>query len=189
MFRYLLVSLIVHLLVYFSFFHQRTLVIEDPIVSVTLNSDQPRKAPVQKTTAQKAKAPENLATKTSPEKTQPNETPNESENTELTNNSVDSATAYESGNVSVKPKVLKQIQVSYPKPAKEARVEGAVKLSVLINELGQVREVSVLEGPGYGLNEAATDALKQFLFSPAEVEGQKVSVRIVYVYRFKLESR
>lgn len=184
MFRYLIVSLIVHLLVYFSFFHQRTLVIEDPIVSVTLDSDEPRKVP-----AQKAKDPENSAAKTPPEKTQPIESQNESANTELTNTSVDSAAAYESGNVSVKPKVLKQIQVSYPKPAKEARVEGAVKLSVLINELGQVREVSVLEGPGYGLNEAATDALKQFLFSPAEVEGQKVSVRIVYVYRFKLESR
>ncbi len=84
---------------------------------------------------------------------------------------------------------MRQIQVSYPQQAKEARIEGAVRLSVLINELGQVREVSVLEGPGYGLNEAATDALKQFQFSPAEVEGQKVSVRIVYVYRFKLESR
>ncbi len=182
--RYLIVSLLVHLLVYFSFFHQRTLVIDDPVVSVTLDSDQPRKVPVQK-----AKASENLAAKTLLEKTQPIETLNESENTDPINNSVDSAAAYESGNVSVKPKVLKQIQVSYPKQAKEARVEGAVKLSVLINELGQVREVSVLEGPGYGLNEAATDALKQFLFSPAEVEGQKVSVRIVYVYRFKLESR
>ncbi len=182
--RYLIVSLLVHLLVYFSFFHRRTLVIDDPIVSVTLDSDQPRKA-----VAQKAKAPETSAAKNSIAEQKSSELQNESESSEPSNTSVDSAAAYESGNVSVKPKVLKQIQVSYPKPAKEARVEGAVKLSVLINELGQVREVSVLEGPGYGLNEAATDALKQFLFSPAEVEGQKVSVRIVYVYRFKLESR
>ncbi len=182
--RYLIVSLLVHLLVYFSFFHQRTLVIDDPIVSVTLDSDEPRK-----TVAKKAKAPEASAAKISTAEQKPSEIQNESESSEPSNNSVDSSAAYESGNVSVKPKVLKQIQVSYPKPAKEARVEGAVKLAVLINELGQVREVSVLEGPGYGLNEAATDALKQFLFSPAEVEGQKVSVRIVYVYRFKLESR
>ena len=181
---FLILSLLLHLVVYFSFFHQKTLVIDDPIVSVTLDSAQPKQV-----TNQKANSLEASISKTSTAKPQPFEVQNDSQVSENPNTSVDSAAAYEAGNVSVKPKVMKQVEISYPQQAKEARVEGAVKLSVLINELGQVREVSVLEGPGYGLNEAATDALKQFLFSPAEVEGQKVPVRIVYVYRFKLESR
>ena len=182
--RYLVLSLFLHALIFMSFLNRRSLVIEDPIVSVTLDSsDQKQKQNAPKsaviTSLHKPKIP-SLETANDPSKSQ---------NSENTNETSSPSSAYESGNVSVKPKVMKQIQVTYPQQAKEARIEGAVRLSVLINELGQVGEVTVLDGPGFGLNEAATEALKQFLFSPAEVEGHKVPVRIVYVYRFKLESR
>jgi TonB family protein len=96
--------------------------------------------------------------------------------------------AIDGAQITLKPQVMKQFKISYPKTAKDAGIDGAVKLSVLIGQLGEVNEVTVLDGPGFGLNEAAQEALKKFIFSPAEINGEKVPVRIVYVYRFKLDN-
>jgi TonB family protein len=176
--RYLILSIFLHLLVFISFFYHRSAVIDDPIVAVSLEVKDAA-FPIQKKSVVNS-----IKSLLSNRKTFQAPSPSNANTKTLETNS-----AYEPGNVSVKPKVMKQIQVVYPQQAKEARVEGAVRLSVVINELGEVFDVKVLEGPGYGLNEAAQDALKQFIFSPAEVEGKKVPVRIVYIYRFKLESR
>ncbi len=178
---WLLLSCFLHIIVFASFLLKKQAPLEDAIVSVSLNTDLPPKV------AAKAKAAASLDSINKTAKT--NAVPiNTNENSNSTTGAEDQP-AYESGNVSVKPRVLKQVQVIYPQQAKDARIEGAVKLAVVINDDGHVRNVKILEGPGYGLNEAAELALKQFLFSPAEVLGQKVPVQIVYVYRFKLESR
>lgn len=179
---WLLLSSILHILIFASFFYKKQAPLEDAIVSVSLNTDLPPK------TAAKPKAAANSDTIKKSKMAKAEDSPSITE-TSNSSNREENQPAYESGNVSVKPRVLKQVQVIYPQLAKEARIEGAVKLSVIINDDGHVRDVKILEGPGYGLNEAAEQALKQFLFSPAEVLGQKVPVQIVYVYRFKLESR
>lgn len=156
--------------------------VNEPIESVSIDLNPAAKKPLT------AKAQNVIANQMKVTPTKPSESAAVAESaTQLT--ASPNSTAYESGNVSVKPKVKKQIQIVYPQQAKDARIEGPVKLSVVINAEGSVADVSVLEGPGYGLDEAAREALKQFEFSPAEVEGRKVPVRIVYVYRFRLESR
>lgn len=179
--RYLALSILLHLLVFVSFIYNKNTIIDDPIVAVSLDLREPVRARSAKS-VEPSQSNSNFPKSAKPESAAASN--NENAGTDQTD-----TLAYESGNVSVKPKVIKQIQVVYPQQAKAARVEGAVRLAVVINEMGRVFEVRVLEGPGYGLNEAAQDALKQFVFSPAEVEGKKVPVRIVYVYRFKLESR
>lgn len=178
---WLLLSCFLHILIFASFFFKKQVPLEDAIVSVSLNTDLPPQITA------KAKSSVNPDT-ISPNKKNQVSASSTPENSSTSNGANDQP-AYESGNVSIKPRVLKQVQVIYPQQAKEARIEGAVKLAVVINDDGHVRDVKILEGPGYGLNEAAEQALKQFLFSPAEVLGQKVPVQIVYVYRFKLESR
>ncbi|MNJ91354.1 Gram-negative bacterial tonB protein [compost metagenome] len=84
------------------------------------------------------------------------------------------------------PKVKKEVKASYPEEAKKARVDGPVNLEVLIDRKGVVREVKVLSGPGFGLNESAIEALKQFEFQPARRGDEPVAVKIRYTYRFKL---
>ena len=49
------------------------------------------------------------------------------------------------------------------------------------------REVLIVAGPGYGLNEAARDALKKFRFSPATQKGEPVRYQFVYTYTFLLD--
>jgi protein TonB len=89
--------------------------------------------------------------------------------------------------VSKMPELLEDVRVPYPPEAKKRNVEGAVLVDLLIDAAGAVREAVLVEGPGYGLNEAAVEAVKRLRFRAAEVDGQAVAVRIRYAYRFVLE--
>ena len=89
--------------------------------------------------------------------------------------------------VSRMPRLRNEVRVPYPPEAKKAGVQGAVIMDLLIDDQGRVREAKLLEGPGYGLNEAALAAVQQFTFEAAEMQGRKVAVRIRYAYRFVLE--
>lgn len=84
------------------------------------------------------------------------------------------------------PKVSKEVKASYPTEAKNAGVDGPVVLDVLIDRTGRVREVKIVSGPGFGLNESAIEALKKFEFQPAQKGAESVAVKIRYTYRFKL---
>ncbi|MGE3975942.1 MAG: energy transducer TonB [Bdellovibrionales bacterium] len=89
--------------------------------------------------------------------------------------------------VSDMPKLKSEVRIPYPTEAKQAGIQGPVVLNLLIDATGSVREVQLVQGPGYGLNEAALEALKQFKFEPAKVQNNPVAVRIRYTYRFVLE--
>lgn len=85
--------------------------------------------------------------------------------------------------------LLKDVKIPYPAEAKQANVEGAVVMDLVIDAQGKVRSVHLIRGPGYGLNEAALEAVKSFLFRPARIRDQFVAVKIRYSYRFILENR
>ena len=59
------------------------------------------------------------------------------------------------------PSVLSDVKIPYPPDAKRAGIEGTVVLQVKIDEKGNVIDVKVLSGPGYGLNEAAAAAVRR----------------------------
>lgn len=85
--------------------------------------------------------------------------------------------------------LLKDVKIPYPAEAKQANIEGAVVMDLVIDAQGKVRSVHLIRGPGYGLNEAALEAVKNFLFKPARIQDQSVAVKIRYSYRFILENR
>jgi len=86
------------------------------------------------------------------------------------------------------PSLQSEVRVPYPAEAKKGQIQGAVLMDILIDHLGNVREVKLVDGPGHGLNEAAVEAVKNFKFKPAlSQEGRSVAVRIRYAYRFILE--
>jgi protein TonB len=88
--------------------------------------------------------------------------------------------------VSQMPKLKSEVRIPYPPEAKAKNVEGVVVMDVLIDAAGKVREAKLLEGPGFGLNEAAMKAIYSFEFSPAVIDKKPVAVRIRYAYRFVL---
>jgi len=76
------------------------------------------------------------------------------------------------------PKVLKSHNPRFPIYARRRGIKGEVLLRVLISETGTVLDAEVMKcsQPGYGLEEAALDAIKKWLFIPATKEGKKVKV-------------
>jgi protein TonB len=52
---------------------------------------------------------------------------------------------------------------------------------------GEVTAVSVISGPGFGLDEAAREALRRFRFTPATRHGAQVGSTFVYTYTFELD--
>jgi protein TonB len=91
------------------------------------------------------------------------------------------------GGADTEPVPMGEVKVDYPPEAKKAEVEGNVILKVTLDPEGNVTQVVVVNGPGYGLNEAARDALKRFRFKPATKGGEPVGYTIMYTYRFLLD--
>lgn len=89
--------------------------------------------------------------------------------------------------LSTQPKLLKPLKPPYPPEARKAGIEGQVILLLKIDETGKVAAVKVLEGPGYGLNEAAAQIAWKFGFAPATVDGEAVGTEIRFTYTFVLE--
>jgi protein TonB len=90
------------------------------------------------------------------------------------------------GSADSEPQVLSEVKVPYPEEAKKGEVEGSVRLKVTLEPTGEVKEVVVLSGPGYGLNEAARAALRRFRFKPATKGGEAVGYTFIYTYTFEL---
>ncbi|WP_408889070.1 energy transducer TonB [Myxococcus faecalis] len=89
--------------------------------------------------------------------------------------------------VDSEPTVASEVKVPYPEEARRAGIEGTVTLSITIDNEGRVVSAKVLSGPGYGLNEAARDAIKRFRFKPAIKGGEAVSTEMKYSYTFLLD--
>lgn len=87
------------------------------------------------------------------------------------------------------PILISEVRIPYPETAKKAGIEGPVLMDLLIDDQGKVRQVNLIKGPGFGLNEAALEAIKNFQFRPAKIKDQSVAVKIRYTYRFVLENR
>ena len=85
------------------------------------------------------------------------------------------------------PQVATEVKIPYPEDAKRAGIEGQVVLSVRIDAAGEVLSVKVLSGPGYGLNEAAAEAVRRFKWTPATKKGEPVETEVKYTYTFLLE--
>ncbi|MGE5403202.1 MAG: TonB family protein [Ignavibacteriales bacterium] len=77
-------------------------------------------------------------------------------------------------------------KIVYPATARNARIEGEVVIRAFIDEAGNVTKTEVVKGIGYGLNEAAQNAVKQTMFRPGRQNGKPVRVQVVLPVRFKL---
>src|SRR5262245_6608294 len=84
--------------------------------------------------------------------------------------------------------VLKQkVDAVYPRAALAAGAEGTVVLELFIDAHGNVEHVHVVSSPGYGLDEAAMAAARQFQFKPATIDGAPVASQVIYEQKFAIE--
>ena len=82
------------------------------------------------------------------------------------------------------PELLKAVDPIYPEQARAQRLSADVTLRVEIAEDGSVRSAEVTRPAGNGFDEAAVAAVKQFRFSPAEVDHEPAPVQLEYTLHF-----
>jgi TonB family protein len=84
------------------------------------------------------------------------------------------------------PKLIRKVEPKYTQEAKDAKVEGAVVISVVINTSGQVSQAEVERSLEPGLDANAIDAVRQWVFEPGRLKGEPVSVRATIEVNFRL---
>jgi TonB family protein len=86
------------------------------------------------------------------------------------------------------PKPVKQVNPVYPEAARKARVQGAVILEGTIDTYGRVVEVKVLRSIPL-LDQAATEALRQWVYEPMIVDGKPQPLTFTVTIVFRLEDK
>ncbi|MCJ7486433.1 MAG: energy transducer TonB, partial [Candidatus Aminicenantes bacterium] len=84
------------------------------------------------------------------------------------------------------PKLIKEVEPVYPKIARQARVEGVVIAEATTDVYGQVIEVKVLRSIPL-LDQAAVDALKQWVYEPMVINGTPRPVTFTVTLQFTLD--
>jgi TonB family protein len=84
------------------------------------------------------------------------------------------------------PAVLERVDPRYTESARRARRQGIVVLQLRIGATGEVVTVGVLKSLGFGLDEEAERAVRQWRFAPARRNGQAVGVVYTITVRYEL---
>jgi TonB family protein len=93
---------------------------------------------------------------------------------------------FSASSVTARPQILGRPVPGYTEEARRAQIEGAIRLSVVLNANGTVSDIRVARGLGYGLDEKATEAARQLRFVPAQKDGHTVSVQVFIEFKFSL---
>jgi len=84
------------------------------------------------------------------------------------------------------PGIVRMVQPRYPSEARRLGKEGVVILKLSLDEAGTVYEVEVLQGGGFGMEEASREAIMLSRFRPATSKGRPVASQAILPIRFKL---
>lgn len=84
----------------------------------------------------------------------------------------------------VKARPLSMVRATYTESARRAHVGGRVRLELTVDERGEVTSVRVLQGLGFGLDDAASAAARRLHFTPATRCRKPVTAPFILAMRF-----
>ncbi len=84
------------------------------------------------------------------------------------------------------PSIIHKVDPQYSEEARKARYQGTVVLEAIVQKDGSVQIVRVVRSLGFGLDEKAIEALRQWKFSPAKQNGVPVPVALNIEVNFNL---
>jgi protein TonB len=82
-------------------------------------------------------------------------------------------------------KLVRQPKPVYPQLAKQARIQGVVKLHALISKEGTIENLTVISGHPL-LVPSALEAVKQWVYQPTQLNGEPVGVETEIDVNFTL---
>ena len=87
----------------------------------------------------------------------------------------------------VKPaRLISSVPPSYPALAKTQHVAGDVRVDALVDATGRVTTMKVVSGPSL-LHQAAMDALRQWKYQAATLDGKAVPMHLTVTIQFRLQ--
>jgi TonB family protein len=84
------------------------------------------------------------------------------------------------------PSIRHEVKPDYTEEARRRNIRGDVLMEIVVKRDGTVTNVRVLRGLGYGLDERAVEAVKQWSFNPATRKGVPVDVLVEVAMEFRL---
>jgi TonB family protein len=86
------------------------------------------------------------------------------------------------------PVVISKTDPHYTEEARTNRIVGVLINEVVVDKSGRVVSVRVMKSLPFGLAQASIDALKQWRFEPATLDGQPVDAFYIMTMNFQLDS-
>jgi TonB family protein len=83
-------------------------------------------------------------------------------------------------------KLISSTPPLYPVLAKTQHIEGNVRVDALVDENGRISAMKVISGPTL-LHQAAMDAVRQWKYQPATLDGKTVPMHLTVTLQFKLQ--
>jgi TonB family protein len=83
-------------------------------------------------------------------------------------------------------RILSKPKPEYSDNARQANVQGTIRLAILLGANGKVQYILKLKGLGYGLDEQAIRAATNITFEPKKKDGKPVSVVVTFDYGFNI---
>lgn len=90
------------------------------------------------------------------------------------------------GNGVSAPRLVKKVEPEYSEEARKAKYQGTVVLSIQVWEDGRAHNVRVVRSLGLGLDEKATEAVRQWRFVPGRKQDKPVKVAATIEVNFRL---
>ena len=87
-----------------------------------------------------------------------------------------------------RPETLLRVQPRYTEAARIGHIQGTVVVQATIDRTGAVTDVRLVKSLGFGLDEAAMSAVKQWRFRPATLGGRPVPVFFQLTVRFGINN-
>jgi len=84
------------------------------------------------------------------------------------------------------PQAISTPDPEYTEAARNAKTQGTCILWLIVDDQGHPRDIRVVRGLGFGLDEKAIDAVRQWRFAPAQKDGHPVNVQISVEVGFRL---
>ena len=93
---------------------------------------------------------------------------------------------YNPAEVDTAPRYRNVIKPEYPRAARIRGIQGIVKISVVVDEQGYPTQLKIVQGIGYGCDEAALYAVGKYRFSPGIINGRPGKVEVIVPVQFQL---
>ena len=84
------------------------------------------------------------------------------------------------------PKLIRQVEPLFREAVRSEKVSGTVTLKFFATTSGTVADISVAKSVGFGLDEDAVTALRQYRFAPAQYMGRDVGAELSSEINFQI---